>query len=433
MLSLASPSPTSLLPPPPPPPLSNLHSNPSTKPSSNLHFSTSYELAQLHARFLKSSLSFPPNLPRTRTASLSPSTFSYSLSLLRHYSTNRTFYWNTLLRSLSPSSCLSLFLRLHLSNFPFDTFSFCIVLKCISSLKYLSTGRAVHAWIEKLGFMHDLFVLNVLLHMYVSCGKMDVARFLFDRMPVRNAVTWNTLIIPMTKSGDMESAREMFDRMPTRSVRSWNAMIAGYVQSNNPKEAVELFLAMQGVLFMRPGEVTLVAILAACADLRRLDLGQKVHGYAVQCRFEKNVRICNTLIDMYMKCGSIDVAREVFDGMPDQLRTVVSWSTMICGYAMHGQGEKALELFSRMTQQGFQPNGFTFIGVLHACCHMGLVTEGLEFFERMKRDYNIVPRIEHFDCTVDLLVGAGLEKEALELYKQHVYILSGTVLKEASY
>ncbi|KAM1099081.1 hypothetical protein TB2_005606 [Malus domestica] len=195
------------------------------------------------------------------------------------------------------------------------------------------------------------------------------------------------------------------------SVRSWTLMISGFVQCGKPKEAIGLFLEMEEA-GVRPNEVTVVAVLAACADLGDLDLGRRIHEYSNQSGFSRNVRVSNTLIEMYVKCGCLEDACKVFDGMKE--RTVVSWSAMIAGLAMHGQAEEALRLFSEMIEEGMDPNDVTFVGLLHACSHIGFVDQGREFFTSMTNDYGIVPKIEHYGCMVDLLSRAGLLQEAHE-------------------
>lgn len=277
-----------------------------------------------------------------------------------------------------------------------------------------SIGRTVHGYVVRLGFTSDLFLQNTIVHMYSSSGLMDDAQRLFDKMPQRDVVTWNILITQYTKWGEMEAAHELFDQMPERSVTSWTAMIAGYVQCKKPAEAIRLFGQMEEA-GAEPNEVTVVGVLAACADLGAMDLGRRVHDYLNQCGYQKNVRVCNTLIDMYIKCGCLEVAQKIFNDM--QERTIVSWSAMIGGLAMHGKAEAALSLFSKMTQIGLRPNNVTFVGLLHACSHMGLVDEGRRYFASMTRDYGIIPKIEHYGCIVDLLSRAGLLQEAYEFIK----------------
>ncbi|XP_072964351.1 pentatricopeptide repeat-containing protein At5g66520-like isoform X1 [Typha angustifolia] len=399
------------------------HSPEDADPKLSTHFSTPSQIKQLHAQLLKSGLPIS-TLPFPQIAAICaldyPSSFSYARQIFQlSTDTSETFLWNSHLQSLSisatPADALALFVRLRLFNVPFDEFTLSFVLNACSKLSRLYVGRAIHALVEKISFLRsNVYLLNTIVHMYACCGEMDLARMLFDRMLMRDVVSWNIMISQLAKRGEMESARELFDLMPEKSVRSWTALIAGYVQGKNPHEGIRLFEEMQEI-GLRPNEVTVVAVLAACADLSELDLGRRVHEYSDRCGFWKNVRVCNTLIDMYIKCGCIETARKVFDGMVD--RTVVSWSAMISGHAMHGQGKKALELFSRMTQAGLQPNGITFVGLLHACSHMGLLEEGRRFFASMTKDYGIMPKIEHYGCMVDLLSRAGLLDEAREFIK----------------
>ncbi|KAK8961968.1 Pentatricopeptide repeat-containing protein [Platanthera guangdongensis] len=386
-----------------------------TKPT----ISSPSHLQQLHSLLIKSGSPIS-SLPFSHIASTcalsSPAAFSYARRLFqRSADSPEIFLWNshlnTLSSSSSPNDALRLFARLLSSDLLPDTFSCSFALKACSQLPdAILAGKAVHALIFKLGFDPDVFLNNTLAHMYSSHGAVSDARLMFDKMPSRDAVSYNIMIARLTKEGEMELAREMFDLMPERSVRSWTSLIAGYVQWKNPREAVRLFRQME-TAGMKPNEVTAVAILSACADLGALDLGKRVHDYARRFQFMKNVRVCNTLVDMYIKCGCVETARKVFDEMSE--RTVVSWSAMIGGHAIHGQGEDALELFEDMRNAGIRPNPITFVGLLHACSHMGLLEEGRRFFELMSTDYSIEPEIEHYGCMVDLLSRAGLLDEAL--------------------
>ncbi|OVA19521.1 Pentatricopeptide repeat [Macleaya cordata] len=390
---------------------------PTTTTTDLLHnFNTSFELKQVHSHIIKTNQSYSI-LPLTRVASVCAlsSSFDYARRIFERVEQAEILIWNSCLRSFaegdSPINAIRLFYRLRQSNLHPDTFTCSFVLKACSLLLDLDNGKIVHGLVQKLGFQSDLFLQNTIVHMYARSGAINDARRLFEKMPQRDVVTWNIMITQLTKLGEIEKAHDLFDQMPERSVRSWTAMIAGYVQCGKPKEAIHLFAQMEEA-GERPNEVTVVAVLAACADLGALDLGRRIHEYSDACGFRKNVRVCNTLIDMYIKCGCLEIAQRVFDEMEE--RTVVSWSAMIGGLAMHGQGEEALKLFSKMTQIGIRPNGVTFIGLLHACSHMGLITEGREFFNSMTRDYGIVAQVEHYGCMVDLLSRSGFLQEAYE-------------------
>lgn len=359
-------------------------------------------------------------LPLSHVASLCALTpsFSDAQKIFMRVRQPEIFLWNSCLRDFaesdSPFNAILLFHQLRLHNVSPDSFTCSFVLKaCLQNLDVFH-GRIIHAYIEKLGLQSNLFLQNMLVLLYASCGDINDARQLFDKMLQRDVVTWNIMITQLVKRGDVESAYELFSQMPERNVRSWTAMIAGFVQYGKPKEAINRYAEMEE-MGLRPNEATVVTVLAACADLGRLDLGRKIHEFSEKSGFKRNIRICNTLIDMYIKCGCLKDAHDVFEDM--KVRTIVSWSAMIQGLAIHGQAEEALELFSKMIQTGLKPNRVTFIGLLHACSHMGLIDEGRRFFTSMTTDYGLIPSIEHYGCMVDLLSRAGLLQEAYEFIK----------------
>ncbi|KAJ9683894.1 hypothetical protein PVL29_016412 [Vitis rotundifolia] len=166
---------------------------------------------------------------------------------------------------------------------------------------------------------------------------------------------------------------------------------------------------------IEPDEISLVSVLPACAQLGALELRKWTHFYAVKAGFLRNICVCNALIEMYAKRGSIEEGRRLFDQMNE--RDVISWSTMIVGLANHGRAREAIELFQEMQNAKIEPNIITFVSLLSACAHAGLLNEGLRYFESMKRDYNIEPGVEHYGCLVNLLGLSGRLDQALELIK----------------
>ncbi|KAJ6711344.1 hypothetical protein OIU79_007742 [Salix purpurea] len=190
-------------------------------------------------------------------------------------------------------------------------------------------------------------------------------------------------------------ARALFNEMPERNVVSWNAMIAGYSQNNQPKEALELFHSMLEATAFVPMENTLVCVLSACGQLGCLDFGQWIYQNYVRMRCsEISVILANALIDMYAKCGVLHEAAKVFNEMPE--RNLVSWNSMITAYASHGHAKQALNVFEQMISGGFKPDDITLVGVLSACNHGGLVAQGREYFQKMKRKYGVEPKKEHY-------------------------------------
>eukprot|EP01018_Ginkgo_biloba_P003143 Gb_41645 [translate_table: standard] len=254
----------------------------------------------------------------------------------------------------------------------------------------------------------DVISWNVMIAGYAQNGHIDQARKLFQKMPEQNVVSWNAMIAGYAQNGHVEEAQELFQKMPQRDVVSWNAMIAGYTHNGHGEEALKLFRHVQ-LQDVKPNLETLAIVLLACANLAALEQGKEIHKILIRSGFQSDVFVGNAIVGMYAKCGSIEDACKVFHEMP--LKDLVSWSTMITGYAMHGCAKEALQLFEQMRNSGVNPDHVTFIGVLSACRHAGLVDEGLQYFHCMNH-YDIPPAMEHYGCIVDLLGRAGHLDEA---------------------
>ncbi|KAF5187227.1 Pentatricopeptide repeat-containing protein [Thalictrum thalictroides] len=339
----------------------------------------------------------------------------YALSLFNqttHYSSS--FIYNTLIRAFNqvnqPQQAILLFYRMLHDPFGVipDKFTYPFVLKSCSQLFAIEEGEQIHCLALKTGFVFDLFVENCLIHMYSRCGKIDSVCKVFKGISNGNDVTWNSMIDAFVKAGDIGSARRVFDEMPERNIVSWNSMIAGYARESLFDEALDLYIELQ-VLGLCPDETTMMSIISVVSDLGLLSLGKKIHGYVIRNEFSLNGGLGAALIDMYSKCGSIYSALQVFEDIPN--KNVGHWTSMIVGFSVHGCAEVSLHLFAQMQKCGVKPNYVTFIGVLSACSHGGLVEQGIKHFNLMKM-YNIEPRIQHYGCLVDLLGRSGFVKEA---------------------
>eukprot|EP01018_Ginkgo_biloba_P031778 Gb_10324 [translate_table: standard] len=253
---------------------------------------------------------------------------------------------------------------------------------------------------------------NAMISGYAQNGHVDEAIKLFREMPERNVISWNTMIAGYAQNGYVDEALKLFQEMPERSLVSWTAIIAAYAQNGHFEESLKLFRQMQ-LAGVKPNSDTFASALPACANLAALEHGKEVHEDIIRSGFQYDVFVGSALVDMYAKCGSIDDACKVFGKMPK--RDVVLWNAMIVGYAMHGYGMEALNLFEQMRHSGTNPNDVTFIGVLSACCHAGLVDDGKRYFDSMSEHYHITPAMEHYCCMVDLLGRAGLLDEAQDL------------------
>ncbi|XP_010267060.1 PREDICTED: pentatricopeptide repeat-containing protein At4g02750-like [Nelumbo nucifera] len=256
---------------------------------------------------------------------------------------------------------------------------------------------------------------TVMISGYVENGKFAEARELFDLMPEKNVVVITAMITGYCKEGNTEGARSLFNELHHRDLVSWNAMIAGYAQNGNGEEALKLLYTMLK-MGVRVDHSTLVSVLTACSSLASLKEGKEIHLLVVRSGFESNISVCNALITMYSKCGSICDSELAFGQIssPD----LVSWNTIIAGYAQHGHYEKALGLISEMELNGFKPDGITFLSILSACAHAGKVKESTYWFHSMVSHYGITPRAEHYACLVDMLSRAGQLEKAYEVIQQ---------------
>nr|AKH05187.1 chlororespiratory reduction 4 [Monsonia marlothii] len=262
----------------------------------------------------------------------------------------------------------------------------------------------------------DLVSWNSMIDGYVKCGKMEDAHELFDRMPKRDAVSWASMIDGYAKSGSIEIAAAMFEKMPDRDVVACNAMMARYLQNGLFMEALTTFHYMKAECNLIPDATTLSIVLSAIAQLGHLDEGIAIHVYIEENRVFLGGKVGVALIDMYSKCGSIENAMLVFGDI--KVKDVDHWNAMIGGLAVHGLGELAFDLFMEMERICVEPDDITFIVVLNACAHSGLVKEGLMCFEIMRRVHGLDPKLQHYGCIVDVLGRAGRVEEAWRVIEE---------------
>ncbi|KAI7995905.1 putative pentatricopeptide repeat-containing protein [Camellia lanceoleosa] len=284
--------------------------------------------------------------------------------------------WNMLISGYAreglSKEALTLFERMQgLGTLP-DSFTLASVLSACGNISCSHFGRQIHGQVIKTGVLNE-FLQNSMIDMYSKCGFLD-------------------------------SAYMIFDEDQTRSVVTWNSMICGFSQNGNSLEAISLFDRMYSNC-LEMDEVTFLIVIQACSNLGYLDKGKWVHHKLITYGVTKDTYIDTALTDMYAKCGDLHVAQTVFDSMVE--RSVVSWSTIIASYGMHGEIDTAISLFNQMVGSGIKPNEVTFMNILSACSHAGYVDEGKSYFSSMMKDFGIDPMPEHFSCMVDLLSRAG--------------------------
>lgn len=255
-----------------------------------------------------------------------------------------------------------------------DGFTFGTVLTACGNLGRLKQGKELHAKVITSGFSGNVVAESSLVDMYGKCGLVDESQRVFDRMSKKNSI-------------------------------SWSALLGGYCQNRDFESVIRIFREVEEADLYSFG-----TIIRACAGLAAIRQGKEVHCQYVRRGGWRDVIIESALVDLYAKCGCVDFARRIFVNMP--VRNLITWNSMICGFAYNGRGEEVLNIFDEMTKEGMKPDSISFIGVLFACSHTGLVDQGRKYFTSMTQEFCIKPGIEHYNCMVNLLGRAGLLEEA---------------------
>ncbi|KAG6511656.1 pentatricopeptide repeat-containing protein At5g16860-like [Zingiber officinale] len=450
--------------------------------------------------------------------------------------------WNSMIaahvKSSNPQLALELFSEMSqkASNIESlgrsDVISLVNILPACASLRALSQAREIHGYAIRTCLFVDIFVGNALIDVYAKCGMMGDAFKVFNSIEIKDVVSWNAMVTGYSQNGDFDHALELFKKMTKENIAlnvvTWSAVISGYAQRGHGHEALDVFRQMQ-FSGSEPNAVTIISLLSACASVGAISQGMETHAYSLRkclltwdnsyCDAE-DLMVQNALIDLYSKCKNFKLARSLFDSIPLNERTVVTWTVMIggytqhgdandalglfsqmllqshsvpnvftiscalmasarlsalrlgkqihayvirnsiqgtmlfvanclidmyskCGdvdaaqtvfnvildknfvswtslmtcYGMHGYGKGTLHLFEEMQKAGFVPDGITFLVVLYACSHSGMVDEGLEYFDSMSKKYGVAAKAEHYACVIDLLARAGRLEKAWEMIK----------------
>ncbi|OIV93245.1 hypothetical protein TanjilG_27424 [Lupinus angustifolius] len=257
---------------------------------------------------------------------------------------------------------------------------------------------------------------NLMIKGYAMSGQVEKSKVLFKKMSSKSLTSLNTMISVYSKNCDLDEAVKIFDKAKEeRNTVTWNSMISGYILNGQHKEALKLYVTMRR-LSVDYSRSTFSVIFRACSCLGSFQQGQLLHAHLTKTPFQANVYVGTALVDFYSKCGHLADAQRSFSSIFSP--NVAAWTALINGYAYHGFGSEAILLFQSMLAQGVIPNAATFVGILSACSHAGLVGEGLRIFHSMERSYRVTPTIEHYTCVVDLLGRSGHVKEAEEIIMQ---------------
>lgn len=293
--------------------------------------------------------------------------------------------WNAMMfgyiMSNDSHKALKLMRMMHESGQRADEITLATVAKATSSLVALKPGKQIHAHAIKTGFSSDLFVNSGILDMYIKCGDMRSAHGIFNGIPAPDDVAWTTMISGCVENGDEGRSLYIYHQMRQSGVQ--------------------------------PDEYTFATLVKASSCLTALEQGKQIHADVIKLDCSLDPFVATSLVDMYAKCGNIEDAYCLFRRMV--VRNIALWNAMLVGLAQHGNAEEALNLFRVMKSKNVEPDGVTFIGVLTACSHSGLVSEAYEHFSSMQKDYGVEPEIEHYSCLVDALGRAGRVQEAEKL------------------
>ncbi|KAB1214427.1 hypothetical protein CJ030_MR5G003237 [Morella rubra] len=308
-----------------------------------------------------------------------------AMRALETMETDDVISWNSMIvgcvRHGFEEEALSLFKKMHATDMKVDNFTYPSVLNCFASIVDTKNAKSVHCMIVKTGFEAYKLVGNALVDMYA-------------------------------KQRHLGCAFEVFNRVVDKDVISWTSLITGCSHNSSYEEAIKLFRDMRttGICL---DQFVIASILSACAELTVLECGKQVHATFIKSGLGSSYSIDNSLVTMYAKCGCIEDANRVFNLMQD--RDVITWTALIVGYAQNGKGKDTLQFYDQMIASGIKPDFITFVGLLFACSHAGLVEDGRRFFLSMKQVFGIKPGPEHYACMIDLLGRSGKLEEAQEL------------------
>lgn len=311
----------------------------------------------------------------------------YGMRLFEKMRTQDVVSWTTIITTLvqmgQEEHAIEAFIKMKESDVSPNEYTFAAIISGVANLAITECGEQLHAHVLRIGLVDSLSVANSIITMYSKCGQLTSASMVFHGMTRRDIVSWSTIIAAYSQGGYGEEAFEYL---------SW-------MRREGPK----------------PNEFAFASVLSVCGSLAILEQGKQLHAHVLSIGLEHTAMIQSALINLYSKCGSIKDASKIFDVAENE--DIVSWTAMINGYAEHGCSQKAIDLFVKIHTGGLKPDSVTFIGVLTACSHAGLVDLGFHYFNLMINEYRINPSKEHYGCMIDLLCRAGRLNDAERMIK----------------
>ncbi|CAN1166042.1 Putative pentatricopeptide repeat-containing protein At3g18840 [Linum perenne] len=327
---------------------------------------------------------------------------------------NDTISWNTLIWGYVQKGCVDeifdLFVCMREKGIEHDVHTFASLLIACSRLRSLIIGKEVHAWVLKNGFLTNPFIHDGIVDVYCKCGNMNYAELLHFGTGTISPFSVTSMVAGYSLQGKMAEAHKLFDLLIEKNAIAWTSLFSGYVKTQQCEVVFDLLRQFRAKEAKHPDCLILVSVLGACALQAALLSGKQVHGFALRTITEMDEKMISATVDMYIKCGSLAYAEKIFQKVVE--KDVVLYNVMLAGYAHHGDADDAIGLFRDMTKKGIRPDAVTFVAILSACRHRGLVELGEKFFASMELTYNIIPESDHYACMIDLYGRANRLKEA---------------------
>nr|KJB09049.1 hypothetical protein B456_001G121300 [Gossypium raimondii] len=394
--------------------------------------------------------------------------------------TKNAVTWNCMISGFVTNgldfAALETFYDMRLAGVKFTEMTFIPLIKLCANRKELGFARQLHCRVLKDGFNFDPKIKTALMVTYSKCSEINDAFKLFSTMhEAQNVVSWTAMISghqqngvkpndftystiltaqpavspfqihaqaikanyekspsvgtaildAYVKLGNIEEAAKAFEQIDERDIVAWSAMLAGYAQIGDSEGATNIFMQLvkEGI---KPNEFTFSSVINACASpTAPFEQGKQFHAWSIKSKLSDALCVCSALITMYAKRGNIDNAYQVF--RRQQERDLASWNSMISGYAQHGHAKKALEIFEEMRRENMEMDDITFIGVISACSHAGLVDEGEKYFNVMIEKHRISPTMQLYSCMVDLYSRAGMLDKAMDIINTMPFPAGATV------
>ncbi|XP_052193971.1 putative pentatricopeptide repeat-containing protein At3g18840 [Diospyros lotus] len=343
---------------------------------------------------------------------------------------NDTVSWNTLIAGYAQNGyeeeAIKLFHRMSEDGFRWSEHTFASILNACSSLKNLKLGKEVHAWVLRNRMSCNPFISGGIVDVYCKCGNMKYAESVHAAIGMDNSFSITSMIVGYSSQGNMVEARRLFDSFPHKNSVVWTAMFSGHLKSQQCDAVFELLSEFKAKEATVPDALILISVLGACGMQAIIDPGKQVHAYILRLGIEMEEKLTSAMVDMYSKCGNIIYAQNVFQRAT--VGDLILYNVMMAGYAHHGYENEAILLFEEMLKKRFRPDEVTFLALLSACRHSGLVRMGEKYFYSMTKDYAIKPDIDHYACIIDLYGRTNQLEKAVAFMKRVPIECDGVLL-----